>query len=415
MPSSELIPSMTLLETEEQVLLSCARAKLDEREVHQLSKLLSSSLNWERLLTLAQHHGVTPLLFKHFLQTPHFPHVPSEVKKILKQFFRKHVLFSQMLSKELGRLVQSFETEKIPVIPIKGPSLAVMAYGALELRTFSDLDILMKNRDIPRARALLLDQGYRDLTKSQKTTDIVSTEQTSCRYHTFVDKTGMIGLDIQSKIEGGQFSFQIDHEEFWKDLHKVIVSGNSVPSLPETKVLLVLCIHGSKHLWCHLKWVCDVAEMLRSSHQLDMEKTLHLSNTYQCKTMLLLGLNLAYVLFSVSLPKQLHQEIQNCSRISSLTNQVLLRLFPRDRPNPSLLPPAALFLNMIDRPWDRWRYWLSLAIGQSPDSYHTPIGPDSLMNRFLYMMVQPFRVLGKYGIPSYTLKQALARWLNRIN
>ena len=320
-----------------------------------------------------------------------------------------------MLGEELGRLIQSFQSEKIPVIPIKGPSLAVMAYGGLELRLFSDLDILVKDQDIPRASALLLNHGYRYRKNSPQDIDRIPSEQTSRKYHTFVDQTGMIGLDIQSRIEGSQFSFQIDHEEFWDDLHQVTVVGKSIPSLPNIKVLLLICIHGSKHLWCRLKWICDVMELLRSSPHLDWEKTLHLSKTYHCKTMLLLGLNLTHVLFSVSLSNQLHQEIQNCSRIPMLTNQVLLRLFPPNKPNQSSLPTGALYLNMIDQPWDRWRYWLSLAIGQNPDGYHTPLGPDSHINRFMYMAVQPFRILGKYAIPSNKLKQRLVNWLNKTD
>lgn len=406
---------MTSLSTEERALLGCARTTLDDGEVNQLSGLLGPSLNWERLLTLSQRHGITPLLFIHFVQTQQFPQVPSTIKETLKQFFRKHALFSQMLGRELGRLMQAFETEKIPAIPIKGPSLAVLAYGAIEKRMFGDLDILIKDQDIPRVSAMLLNQGYRYRVKSPETTETEPVEQTSRRNHMFVDRTGMIGLDIQSHIEGSEFSFQIDHKEFWDDLQQVTLVGNSVPSLDDTKVLLVLCIHGSKHLWCRLKWICDVAELLRSSPYLDWEKTLHLSNTYQCKTMLLLGLNLTHLLFTTPLPNRLHQEIRNGFRIPYLTNQVLLRLFPPDGPNPLPIPSAALFLNMIDQPWDRWRYWVNLAIGQSAAGYHTPLGPDSLMNRFLYMIVQPFRILGKYGIRSKRFKQTLARWWQRID
>ena len=132
-PSQELSPGMTSLGTEERALLGCARTTLDDGEVNQLSGLLGPSLNWERLLTLSQRHGVTPLLHRHFAQTHRFRQVPTKTKEALQQFFRKHVLFSHMLGQKLSSLMQSFENEKIPAIPIKGPSLAVRAYGALEL------------------------------------------------------------------------------------------------------------------------------------------------------------------------------------------------------------------------------------------------------------------------------------------
>ena len=120
-------------------------------------------------------------------------------------------------------------------------------------------------------------------------------------------------------------------------------------------------------------------------------------------------------LFSTELSPQVRQEIKNCSRIPYLTNQVLLSLFPSHDSKLSPLPPAALFLDMIDQPWDRWRYWLSLAIGQSPTAYQTPFGPDSLVNRLLYIIVQPFRILGKYGMRSQHFKQRLGNWLSRTD
>ena len=403
------------LRTEERVLLGCARTRLEDGNVYQLSGLLGPSFNWERLLTLALHHELTPFLVKHFVQTQRFQEIPIKAKDALQHFFRKHVLFSQMLGKELGSIMQSFNREKIRAIPIKGPTLAVRAYGALELRMFNDLDVLVKDQDISKASTVLLNHGYRYRTNSDENLKESTPEQTSHRYHTFVDQTGMIGLDIQSRIEGSQFSFQIDHNEFWDDLQQVAIAGNSISCLPDPKLLLVLCIHGSKHLWCRLKWICDVGELLKSSPHWDWEKTLQMATVYQCKTMLLLGLNLTQVLFSTKLSEQLRQEIQNCSRISYLTNHVLFSLFPSYDQKPAPIPPAAFFLNIIDQPWDRWRYWLRLSIGQSPDAYHTPLGPDSLLNRLLYMMVQPFRILGKYTIRSQRFKNTLGNWLGRTD
>ena len=52
------------------------------------------------------------------------------------------------------------DSHGIPAVPYKGPALAVRLYGDLSLRGFSDLDIVIWERDALRARHLLIDRGY---------------------------------------------------------------------------------------------------------------------------------------------------------------------------------------------------------------------------------------------------------------
>ena len=36
-----------------------------------------------------------------------------------------------------------------------------------------------------------------------------------------------------------------------------------VPALPDRELLLILCLHGTKHFWSSLGWLVDVAELIR--------------------------------------------------------------------------------------------------------------------------------------------------------
>ena len=58
----------------------------------------------------------------------------------------------------------------------------------------------------------------------------------------------------------------------WPERRTVTVAGAEVPNLSPEKTLLVLCMHGSKHAWSRLIWICDVAQLLAACPGLDWNK-----------------------------------------------------------------------------------------------------------------------------------------------
>src|SRR6185436_2326067 len=52
-------------------------------------------------------------------------------------------------------------------------------------------------------------------------------------------------------------------EAVWARLGKLPLAGIDVPWLSPEDLLLVLCLHGCKHKWERLKWIFDVAELVR--------------------------------------------------------------------------------------------------------------------------------------------------------
>ena len=58
-------------------------------------------------------------------------------------------------------MLEDFENHGITAIPYKGPALALQVYGDLKLRSFVDLDVLVRRSDAARAGTLLAARGYR--------------------------------------------------------------------------------------------------------------------------------------------------------------------------------------------------------------------------------------------------------------
>src|SRR5438046_1996796 len=74
--------------------------------------------------------------------------------------FQKNAARSVLLTWELVDILDLFATEGIEAMPYKGPAIAISIYGRLALRQFSDLDILVRKRDVWRCQQLLISRGY---------------------------------------------------------------------------------------------------------------------------------------------------------------------------------------------------------------------------------------------------------------
>jgi hypothetical protein len=133
---------------------------MDTESVERTRALLRENIDWSAVLQTALRHGVMPLLYRS-LHTTCPDAVPQTFLERLRDCFCASAGHNALLTRELLKLLHLLEGDGIPVLPFKGPVLAVAVYGNLQLRQFGDLDILVRKPDVRRATALLQAQGYR--------------------------------------------------------------------------------------------------------------------------------------------------------------------------------------------------------------------------------------------------------------
>ena len=120
---------------------------------------MHSSVDWSALLELAVDHRVLPLVYTRFRGIGEGL-VPPEDMEQWRMRYHASAGRSMFLATELLAVLRLFETHGITSIPFKGPALAEAAYGNVTMRQSADLDILVQEKDILRARDVLLDHGY---------------------------------------------------------------------------------------------------------------------------------------------------------------------------------------------------------------------------------------------------------------
>ena len=293
-------------------------------------------------------------------------------------------------TQELLKLLQLFEAHQIPVLPYKGPALALALYGNLSLRPFCDLDLLIHPQDLVRVKPLLAAQGYDTLAvdDAQEAANLWSDSERD-----FVRQDGKVVLDVHWRITPRFFPFELPVEELWQRRQSLSLLGTPVSTLAPEDLLLALCVHGAKECWGKLKWICDVAELIRAYPNLDWDRVLGQAKQLHSQRMLLLGVGLVQELLGVRLPETVLAAIERDGALPALMQQVCSYLFG-SQPGQSRQLSLTLFrLRVRDRISDQLEYFVWRLFVPNVRDRQLIFLPKPLT--FLYYLLRPLRLLGE--------------------
>jgi hypothetical protein len=351
-----------LLQPESELLVWCARTVVTDELKAYIRQRVEGPLDWAVVLDLAWYHGMGPLLYR-TLSTLCSDLVPVESLTQLRQRTQAGALLNRLLAQELVVLCEAFAGHGVPVIPIKGVTLAASAYGDPTLRDFSDMDLLVPKGSIAEAQAVLLALGYERKDSSSCPGE---TDREEGPYHVFIKKRTLFRVDLQWVMAHEHFAFQLDRPELWQRRTAVPLANKTVQGLSPEDLLIVLCVHGSKHAWEALKWVCDVAELIRAHDQLDWDRIFSSASTWRCRRLVYMGLSLAHLVLDAPLPETVLARLFTDSDVQMLSHRMPSTLLADCRASVNEAQAAALYFSLKDSCWERWWFGLMLCRGQSP-------------------------------------------------
>ena len=210
---------------------------------------------------------------------------------------------NQAMAKELSDILQMLDANGIPAIAYKGPTLAAAIYGDPALREFGDLDILLRRQDVLPAKSLLQAHGYVP-EYGLKPAGEAGFLRSSMQYHlVMVGGPGAVMVELHWKTDA---DFPVEPEadnQWWADLGLASFGEGRVRCFATEELLLILCLHGSKHAWGSLGWLVDVAELIRQHPDLEWEWITTKAAQLTCARRLMVGLYLAHHLLDTPLPE----------------------------------------------------------------------------------------------------------------
>ena len=367
------------------VLLECASPRCDARKLNELLR----SADWTRLLLLVQKHGMVGHLAAHLHELDR-DLVPPGMNKTLIECQRAQILLTLRLTAELFRLLKRFAAAEIGVLAVKGPVLSLRAYGDPTMRSYGDLDLLVRQRDIRRATELMIAAGY----QAAVPVSAIDSGKIPGQY-LFSAPDSKLLVELHNDYTLRYFPRRLLLERFFERQVRVLLDSRKAPALSVEDELVLICVHGAKHYWERLIWIADVAALLCSQTKLDWERAAESAEEVGAERMLHAGLLLAANLLRVPLPGKVLPMIHSDPGAVKLAGQVLEWLPATDSSPPGLLARGLFRMRMCGGLISAPAYLLRLSFSPTEEDWKE--NAEEKRHWFPDAARRPFRLARKYG------------------
>ena len=385
---------------EHDLLLSCVRtAFLNDRT--EPPPALPETVDWNRFIGLCEWHNVAPLVYR--VLPAAFPGaIPPAAMNRLRNLCHNNTARALFLASELSRILNALESCGVPGYPFKGPVLSVMLYGDPARRQSKDLDILIPKERVRKAIDCLDTLGY-GARASVAGHRLAAHRRTEYELQ-FFRRDGKLTVELQWAVVPGFFGF--DHEKLgiWSRLEPRPWNGHAFPVLPPEETLLMLCVHGAKHLWCKLGWIADVAGLLALPAPPDLTRTFELAGRCGVTRLLCMGLLLAKRLAGSCLPENVSARIDSDLMAGSLARKAL-DVVAKTPVNPDVDPARYLiYFKAKDCRRDQFLFAVRLMATLAAGEWNPSALPE-VFSPFYYLF-RPLHMAGRHSGP---ILRAIAR------
>lgn len=215
------------------------------------------TIDWSRVVDVATREHVAPLLYRRLKESNARSDVPEDAWERIRRAYFTSADRNAHLYRGLRTVLESLRSAGIKVIVLKGAYLAEAVYGDIALRPMCDVDLLVHEDNIERARAVLLGAGG----ARQQFEDIAAS---FVRHRHLSQITlGHLVAELHWTITSATDPFSIDDAGLWERARPASIAGVEVLALSPEDLILHLCLH-----LCHSDWLaglrplCDVAEAI---------------------------------------------------------------------------------------------------------------------------------------------------------
>lgn len=335
-------------------LLACAGARRDA-ELAKAGRFSAEEIDWDDLVEAAASHGLLPRLAEHLdgLDEGDIQIAKQTVARASAQSARQTLWLTSLLF----TIVDLLQREGIAALPYKGPTLAQLLYGNVTLRQYSDLDILVRPADVPRARHILQEAGFTptlQLNSSEERAYIASGYE-----YTFHAAHHPHVLELQWRVLPRFYAMDFEVENFFRRAQAVFIGDRSVATLGSEDLLLVLSAHAAKHAWSKLSWIREIAELAKSS-LLDWDRILGESRRLGILRIVAISFCLASKLFGTPVTQPVQRILNQDDGAERIAGKIRSMLRDEQELPVESLGYFRLMADLRERQADRLRFWWRL-------------------------------------------------------
>jgi Uncharacterised nucleotidyltransferase len=286
-----------------------------------------SPLEWRNIIQAVDASQVLPF-FMVLLNSMNRYEMSIDISNLVNSKLKIHNRKNLRLIFELNRVIKTLNDNGIEVLPYKGLTLSVVAYGSLYLRHFNDVDFLVKKNKYLEVQNILHNLGY--ITPNYLPFHSVKSNNNFREYfgeYTAVHPKGNICIDVHRYIlGGGNLTLKLDSDRFWARRIQVLIGGQDIWTLCPSDNLLYLCMNGLKDDWQSLRTVCDISELIKNHPDLCWNKLFQEAIELKIARPLLLGILIARYLLSTPIPHDVLTSLEKDVIVTSVARKACTRL-----------------------------------------------------------------------------------------
>jgi hypothetical protein len=397
---------------EAELIICCATSLATPERTARLRTLIGGGVDWPLATRMALIQAVMPLVYR-YLTAELADVLPADAATNLRRAVQGNSLRNLHLARELVRLTTLLEQGGVEPLALKGPALAVAAYGAIAMRQFTDLDLLVRKSEVGRAVEILHSEGY----TPRAGYGLADLERPGTYEIAMTQPSGLIEIDLHWRLILPYFlpAFPLaidDGEELWRRAVRVEIEGGAVRTLEPADYLLYLCAHGAKHGWQVLGGICDLAELIRASARassprapssyssphsssIDWAELSARAERAGARRALRLGMLLAHELLDAAVPADVLEAARREPAVVRAARTFIGYVTDPREDGPGFYQRWSVPLRVIAEPGARLRYLAARTLLPSADDREFLRLPALLYP--LYYVLRPVRVAIKEG------------------
>ena len=292
--------------SEDRLIRASSRVNADPPERFIIHNTIRDGCNWGYIAKKARDNGVSSLLYLHVKKISGDSSVPNTILEELYEAYCEVTARAILFRTALKDLLKTFANKGIPVLVLKGMALIEDVYPDIGMRPVSDVDILVKEKDLSEVDECLTGMGYASSCRIQAKNLLCS----MAHLNSVAYSRRHVPLHVHWHIVNSTvpiYSYKdLDIERFWRDARKTVISGIEARVLAPHHLLIHLSEHMLRHSYDRLIHFCDIHETIQyyTGRGLDWDRLLHESQKMNIARVVYYGLAFTSNVMETQIPEK---------------------------------------------------------------------------------------------------------------
>jgi hypothetical protein len=287
------------------------------------------------------------------------------------------------------RLIDPFAAAGLEALVIKGPVLSVRCFDDPAVRHYGDLDLVAYDEDILRFTELMIGLGY----EPSVPLTAIRAKKAPGEYAFHQPGTKLL-VEFHTELTFRYHPLPLPLENLFNRQARVKIDVRQIPALSPEDELILICVHGAKHLWERLSYIADVAAFV-SNQELDWRRVKLAADEVGAERMLYVGLQLAADVLGALIPEKFIASVRSDRAVERLARQVVQWLPAAGSAPPGILTRAIFRMRMRGGIFSGPAYLLRLSLSPTEEDWIE--GAENKRYWLLDALRRPFRLARKYG------------------